>query len=548
MSFSNSTKPPTLDLAALRRKYPLTVQNFGALADREAWLRRIHELETRWQDSMERKDEKAEVIVETAPPANAEIEATFDVIYAGGVLGLLHAAVMANRYHQKVMVFDAHTVGKTHRDWNISDEELKEFERAGLFTTDELEAAVVNRYQSGFVKFHDAGSRLKTPPLWMNGVLDVALDADILLGLARKKIEGSGTVGSMLCDGLRFVRAYVEAHRVTIEVEDTTARGINRRRFFAGRLFVDSTGTNSRVARQLNHEFALTHVCPTVGTLARGFKRATSDDENDAVDFRKGEILVSTEDASEHRQLIWEGFAGNERKDDYTTYLFFYDAVDSKADKSLLALFERYFESLPTYKKQGAQWRVQKPVFGYIPSFHHQGWNNRKRTATTRVLIIGDAAGLSSPLTFCGFGSHVRNLHRTTQMTAQRLTKDALDTNSLHDINAYEPRVAQMSSLAEFMRPTAKGNPSAVNETMNAVMAALHDLDERVRRELFQDRMSFNALKALLARTARLYPNIFKRLGEHLGVRGTFWWLTGIAEARWSEHHQAKADDETDKL
>jgi len=246
--------------------------------------------------------------------------------------------------------------------------------------------------------------------------------------------------------------------------------------------------------------------------------------------------------------LIWEGFAGNERQDDYTTYLLFYDAVDSKADKSLLALFERYFESLPAYKKQGAQWRVQKPVFGYIPSFHHQGWNNRKRTATTRVLIIGDAAGLSSPLTFCGFGSHVRNLCRTTEMTAQRLTQDALDTNSLRDINAYEPRVAQMASLAEFMRPTAKGNPSAVNETMNAVMAALHDLDERVRRELFQDRMSFNALKALLARTARLYPNIFKRLGEHLGVRGTFWWLTGIAEARWSEHHQAKADDETDKF
>jgi len=141
MSASDFKNLPALDLAGLRRKYPLTMQNFGALADREAWLRRIWELETRWQDSMERVGETPEVVIESPPPMNAEVEATFDVIYAGGVLGLLHAAVMANRYNQKVMVFDAHTVGKTHRDWNISDEELKEFERAGLFTTDELEAA-----------------------------------------------------------------------------------------------------------------------------------------------------------------------------------------------------------------------------------------------------------------------------------------------------------------------------------------------------------------------------------------------------------------------
>jgi hypothetical protein len=98
-----------------------------------------------------------------------------------------------------------------------------------------------------------------------------------------------------------------------------------------------------------------------------------------------------------------------------------------------------------------------------------------------------------------------------------------------------------MSSLAEFLRPTAKSEPAAVNETLNAVMAALHSLDERVRRELFQDRMSFSALKNLLSQTARLYPRIFKRVREHLGASGTFWWFTNIAAAAFSERRRARA-------
>ncbi|MGH9903085.1 MAG: NAD(P)/FAD-dependent oxidoreductase, partial [Pyrinomonadaceae bacterium] len=390
-----SGKAAAPDLGHFRARYPLTVSNFGGLANREMWLRRIWELDARWQEAMSNGGGPAakEVIVRGAPPAGLAVEGTFDIIYAGGVLGLLHAAVMATEYGQRVMVFDDHTVGRTDRDWNISDEELRELDRAGLFTKEEIEGAVVNRYRAGFVKFHDAGSRVKAEPLWMNGVLDVALDADKLLQLAADKIRSRGPGGCALLDGLRFVRCYVGADGVVVETED--ARG--GRRLFGARLFVDGTGTNSPVARQLHEGRSLTHVSPTVGTVARGFARG---EEPDKVDFGVGEILVSTEDASDHRQLIWEGFAGNPRRDEYTTYLFFYDAVNSPADKSLLSLFERYFETLPAYKRAGAQWRVQKPVFGYVPSFRRRGWAGRggkQGTAADRVMLVGDAAGLSSP-------------------------------------------------------------------------------------------------------------------------------------------------------
>jgi lycopene cyclase CruA len=544
---THSSRCATPDLAYFRARYPLTVARFGGLGEREMWLRRIWELDARFQESLANRNQMPpEVIVRGAPPAHLQVEGEFEIIYAGGTLGLLHAAVMASRCKRRVMVFDAHTVGRTHRDWNISDEELREFERAELFTKDEIEAAIVNRYRAGFVKFHDAASRLKTPPLWMRGVLDVALDADKLLALAAKKVREAE--GSLLCDNLHFVRAYIEPHRVSVEAEDAR----KRRRLFTARLFVDATGTNSNVARQLNNNHSITHVCPTVGTLARGFARGKSPDEPDAVDFEVGEILVSNEDARDHRQLIWEGFAGSAARDEFTTYLFFYDSLDSRADKSLLALFENYFERLPKYKRTGAQWRVVKPVFGFIPSFHHRArswreWRgNQKQTATDRILLVGDAAGLSSPLTFCGFGSHVRNLRRLTHLTELALKADLLDANALSEINAYEARVSQMASLAEFMRPTEASAPHAVNETMNAVMAALHELDERVRREMFQDRMSFASLKSVLIETAKIYPRIFQRVREHLGARGAFWWIANVLESFLSERRAKNENVETE--
>lgn len=516
----------SFDLAELRRKFPLLIENLAHLRDREAHLKRIWEIEKRWNDFRENPDKFDETILFKSAPKDISVEANFEIIYAGGTLGLLHAAVMALKYKRRVLVFDTHTVGKTHRDWNISDDELQEFIKARIFTPEEIEKAVVNRYKTGFVKFFDGNSKVKTPPLFMDNVLDVAVEADILLEIAAKKLKktDSESIGEM-----RFVRAFVQNDKVLVECEDLKTK---RQRFFSTKLFVDATGTNSPVSRQLNAGRSITHVCPTVGTVAKGFRHGTTEKN---VDFSVGEILVSTEDTTDSRQLIWEGFAGNPSKDEYTTYLFFYDSVESKADKSLFRLFEEYFEKLPDYKEKNGAWRVVKPVYGYIPSIHQHGWNNIKKTAAERILLIGDAAGLSSPLTFCGFGSHVRNLRKLTELTENTLKENDLSENALSKINAYEPRVSQMASLAEFMRPMEKSDSFVVNETMNAVMSALGSLDKEISREMFQDRISFASFRKVLLKTAKIHPKVFKLMFEHLGIKGAFWWIANIAEAALAE-------------
>ncbi|HZI19707.1 MAG TPA: hypothetical protein VEY09_14045 [Pyrinomonadaceae bacterium] len=530
------------DLAFFRRHYPLTVQNLGTLPLREEWLRMVWEADEGWRAAIDTRGGRpdcAEVIVSGRPPAGAEVEAEVDVVYAGGGLGLLHAAVLACRYGRRVLVFDSGAVGRAGRDWNLSDEELKEFERAGLFTAAELERAVVNRCgRGGIVKFHDKTSRVKSDPLWVSGVLDVAVCADALLDLAADKIRREGPKGCLLLDGLRFVRAYVEREHVTVEAEGPGGA----RRYFRARLFADATGASSPVARQLNGGRGATHVCTAVGTVASGFGRGA---ERDEVAFDAAEILVSTEDAGEHRQLIWEGFAGSPRADEYTTRLFFYDTVESAADKSLLSLYERYFESLPGYKRRGAGWRVRRPVFGHVPVVRRRHWREREVRTADRVLTLGGAAGAASPLAFSGFGAQVRNLGRLARLTEQALRADATDAAGLARVSAREPGAAQTSGLADFMRPAARSKPQAVNETMNAVTAALHLLDERVRRELFQDRLSFASLRGLLAKTARVYPGIFARVREHLGARGTLCWLADVFESLRSERRGPAEEDDT---
>jgi len=521
------------DLSHFRRNYPLTVASFGALPDREAWLRRVWQADSRWRALAEGKAREA--VVRSAPPSDLQAEADLDVIYLGGALAVLHAALLSYRQDRRALVLRAPEDEGRGRDRRVADEDLREFERAGLLTREEIEAAVVKRYRAGYVKFHDAGSRVKTPPLWVSGVSDVSVDAGKLAELAAKKL--CAREGCAIVEGARFVRAYVERDRVSVEVEGLGGA----RRLFTARLFFDASGADSAVARQLSGGRAVTHVRPSVGTIARGFARG---DGADAVDFGVGEMLVSTEDASAHRQLLWEGYGRDERAGEYATRLFFYDSMDSPADKSLLALFEQYFEKLPRYKRAGAQWRVVRPLYGHAAgSRRAAGWKSRRAgAATDRVLVACDAADCANPLAVSGFGAQLRGLGESAQLVELALAADLLDEHSLAEIGKqHAPRSAQAAGLAEFLRPAPQGDPSNVNETLNAVMAALHDLDERVRRELFRDSLSFAALRSLLARTLQLYPRLIQRVREHLGARGTLWWLAHAGEAAFAERRARRA-------
>ncbi|ACF12554.1 conserved hypothetical protein [Chloroherpeton thalassium ATCC 35110] len=497
-----------MTLSEIKQSHRLTYQYFSECQHGERWLQRIVELDQYWEQIGKRSTTQV-VFSSDALPKNVRINGHFDLIYAGSTLGTIHAAAMAAIYKKSVLLFDKHTPAKTHRDWNISKQELLALAQIGLLTEKEIESAITKKYQTGFVEFAST-----EPPtrLYLEHVLDCAIDSDTILRHCLEKMEGEK---NLVLGKTTFNRCFQCDDGIVVEVTSDDGR----LEYYKAKVMMDAMGILSPIALELNNGKPQTHICPTVGTVASGLLD---------VDYDIGEILVSTEPeeytATGARQLIWEGFPASNTE--MITYLFFYDRIDSNNDKSLLNLFETYFQKLPTYKRPGADFKLHKPVFGIIPAYHHNGMGKTRETAADRILLLGDAATLSSPLTFCGFGSMVRNLARTTKQLNTLLDEGRCTKSDLERVSAYEENVAIMSNLMKFMCFEKDSDPpNFVNDLMNVIMKVLKDLPPRYGVSLFRDEMALSDFNTLILTVAKKYPKIFEITFRKLGVSGSLSWI-----------------------
>ncbi len=511
-------RPGGEELAArLEQKYPRTIEALRQMEGGLTHLEYITALEERWQKVAQGQlPIEGEVLVKVPgvgdlPPTNAD----FDLVYCGGVLGLFSAAVMA-RMGWKVLVFDQRRVGTSHREWNISDDELQQFVEAGLFSREEIEQAVAGRYERGLVKFYGKNIPESEAELWLDHVLDVAIDLGTLLKMARQKFEAAGGVA---LDLRAFKKVYLTESgpvRSVVEVADGEGR-IER---YGARLTVNALGAISPLSLVLQGGKPFDGVCPTVGSTARGFQIGTGSEE---VDPALGDVLISVAHAQKKRQLIWEGFPG--KGGEMTTYLFYYDLVapERATSQGLLDLFEDYFELLPTYKKLGQDFAHLKPVYGFIPARHHRpaGGSASRRG----VLSVGDATSPQSSLTFCGFGSQVRNLPRLTRLLDFALKHDLLEAKDLRSIGAHQTNINQVWVFSRFMQPSRPDQrPNDVNRMMNVFCSTLQHIGPALTRRFFQDRIGWRDYNRIILTTAWRYPRVFPFTLEVLGLKGIRNW------------------------
>nr|HRC77471.1 hypothetical protein [Kouleothrix sp.] len=174
---------PSADSAALAERYPLTVAAFEHMAALEH-LDRVLKLDAAW--AAIRSGRPAAPRDDVYSYSAVADPAEYDLIYAGGGLGLLHAAIMA-RHGFRVLLFDRGEAGCAHREWNISRDELRALVAAGFCSWDELRDVIMAEYDTGVVRFFTP-ERAAARELWMPEVLNVALDAGALLRLARGKL------------------------------------------------------------------------------------------------------------------------------------------------------------------------------------------------------------------------------------------------------------------------------------------------------------------------------------------------------------------------
>ena len=508
----------------LATQYPHLAEAFAHIPQGEAHLRRLQDLNSTWQNMLLSGEnrEYAEVVVTEDRPTVSALD-TFDIIYAGGGLNLLNAAVMTVRYGLRVLVFDRFTVGAVHREWNISREELRELLDVGLLTPDELESVIQREYSDGLVRFHPANIKVKPAELHLKNVLDVAVDAEKLTALCIQKIrthQPNGSYPNVILHSTTFVKCAVQpTHSVTIDVTDNEGQ----QHSYGARLLIDGMGSTSPIACQLNCGRPFSLVCPTVGTVAHGYKQGTGLKEiNPAV----GEVLVSTEDARKGHQLIWEAFPGVD--DQVAIYLFYYAGTGDRVD--LLELFDDFFALLPSYKDT-EHVEVLKPVYGFIPAGYNISlpWQKEQKVlAYDRVLSLGDAAAFQSPLTFCGFGLYVRNLRRITTLLHVALETNHLSATDLNNVRASEavPAVARAFSKFMIAKPAQAEPTWQVNETLNVFCNVLAKLGPEVTNAFFKDRIGWLDYTRVVLNTPGYYPRIYSLALSTLSATEIIGWIS----------------------
>ncbi len=507
----------------LTAQYPHLAAAFATIPQGEMHLHRLQDLNSSWRNMLlsGATRDYTEVVVTEERPTLPAVD-MFDIIYAGGGLNLLNAAIMTRRFGLRVLVFDRFTVGAVHREWNISHDELRELLEVGLLTPDELESVIQCEYRDGLVRFHAEHIQVPAAELHLKGVLNVAIDAEKLTSLCMKKIQEQQLSGlpNVILHNTTFVRCAVQPFSgVTVDVIDTSAQ----KQSYGARLLIDGMGSTSPIACQLNCGRPFSLVCPTVGTVARGYKWGS---EPGAIDPEVGEVLVTTEEARAGRQLIWEAFPG--AGDQVAIYLFHYAQAGTSVD--LLELFDRFFEQLPSYKDTSSV-EIIKPVYGFIPAGYNISlpWQKKlKVLAYDHVLSLGDAAAFQSPLTFCGFGSYVRNVRRITTLLAVALETNALKADELNRIRASEavPAVARAFSKFLIAQPECTEAPWQVNETLNVFCRVLYDLGPEVTNAFFKDRIGWRDYTRLVLKTPVYYPKIYKLALSTLSLTEMIGWIT----------------------
>ncbi len=515
-------EPPTIDLSKksifeeLAADYPLTVKYFQKMPNGEYDLTRAYWWEQRWREGVRNPQKPKQVIFSHSPPLPLPHSPTpnYDLIYIGGALGVIHAAVMA-RLGYKVLLLERLPFGKMNREWNISRLEIQSLVNLGLLTSAEVESIIAREYKDGFNKFFDAyiPDKLKAPILHTPLVLNIALDSEKLLKLCGEKLRSAG---GDIWDETEFIKADINASQVILTVKDLPSQTTKQ---VSGRLLVDAMGTASPIAWQLNPERAFDSVCPTVGAVVEsGF-------EAQVWDATYGDVLNSHGDISRGRQLIWELFPGE--NEELTIYLFHYHQVNAENPGSLLEMYEDFFTILPEYRRcdmDKLKWK--KPTFGYIPG-HFSVGSRDKTVAYNRLISIGDAASLQSPLVFTGFGSLVRNLERLTKLLDTALKHDLLSAKHLNQIRAFQNNIAVTWMFSKgMMVPTGKFiPPERVNAMLNNFFGLLADEPEEVADNFIKDRFDLSTFNRLALKAAKKNPALLLWIWQLAGAKDLLRWV-----------------------
>eukprot|EP00775_Hariotina_reticulata_P005255 gene5255-5490_t len=199
---------------------------------------------------------------------------------------------------------------------------------------------------------------------------------------------------------------------------------------------------------------------------------------------------------------------------------------------SLHQLFEDYWQLMPQYQQlQGdvSQLDFLRLLFGMFPTFK----DSPLTPGFDRVVQIGDASGIQSPLSFGGFGALTRHLGRLTNALSEALSVEALKQDDLQLVNAYNPGLSSAWMLQRAMTGSrtpdgSSAPPELINRMLGANFGAMVDMGDPVLKPFLQDVIQFQPLLRTMAAQMVADPAFVPQLVRHVGPAALADWMLHV--------------------
>ncbi|MQM03286.1 hypothetical protein Taro_036061, partial [Colocasia esculenta] len=469
---------------------------------------------------------------------------TFDVLVCGGTLGIFVAVSLACK-GLRVGIVERNLLKGREQEWNISRKELMELVEVDVLSEEDIDLVTAVKFNPNRCGFEGKGEIL------VEDILNLGVSPAKLLEVMRKRFN---SLGGIIFEGNAISKICV--------YDDTTILHLSDGKVLFSRLVIDAMGNFSPVVKQtlalcvddlvmrdsregvekeeekpestgegrektgihrrkeeLHSEIRSGRkpdgFCLVVGSCSRGFK------ENSTSDVIFSSSSVRTVGGSK-LQYFWEAFPAGSGSTDRTTYMFTYIDAQPGCPK-LEDLLEDYWDLMPKY--QGIvleELEVQRVIFGIFPTYR----DSPLPAAFNRIIQVGDASGIQSPVSFGGFGSMTRHLKRLSNGIHEAVTGNFLDSYSLSLLNPYMPN---LSASWLFQRAMSAKKDASISSTFINELLYINFLSMKVKeqrlgdpviRPFLQDVIQFGPLVKTLGLVVltqpKLLPSIFRQVG--LGV------------------------------
>eukprot|EP01035_Chromulina_nebulosa_P018149 gene18149-23803_t len=200
-------------------------------------------------------------------------------------------------------------------------------------------------------------------------------------------------------------------------------------------IVIDAMGNASPIAKQIRGIKEPDGICIVVGTCARGYNPS----RNTMGDY------------------FWEAFPAGSGNGDRTTYLFTY--LDAKPERPGVGeIFDDYWDLLPSYQDVNLDdLELLRILYGVFPTYR----NSPLQSDLDRILQVGDASGIQSPLSFGGFGSLTRHIERIVSALDEAIKNNLTSSEYLSLLNPYQPNLSAGWMFQRSMSVPINKNPSS---------------------------------------------------------------------------------------